>query len=96
MVEGLVDNHEQDLAPGAHDFPLSNSQLIAAEIFRLTDLVHGLVAPARSNTPISPSRVVAVYKECLDLYERLFGIFDSEGSRTPFVLFIQYVGRFTR
>lgn len=89
-VPVLLTGRNLDLGPGVYESPLCNSQLIAAEMFRLTDLVHGLVvAPAMSPTRRPSSYVVTIYRKCLDLYERLFRLFNAEGNRTPFVLFIQ-------
>ena len=71
---------------GEHQSQLSSLQLIPAKIFQLTEWVYKLLA---SPQPAAGDEVVLAYHRCLDWYESFFAMLKTDGSNSPFVLFIQ-------
>lgn len=78
-------NTAADIALDARGSQLRNLQLIPARVFQLTEWVYKL----SSATHIDTAEVMAVYTKCLDWYEGFFSLLKTDGSDTPFVLFIQ-------
>ncbi|UNI22306.1 hypothetical protein JDV02_008206 [Purpureocillium takamizusanense] len=83
-----------------HASQLSSLQLIPAKIFQLTEWVYKLLAASPSSSSPSPSRattadeVVLTYYRCLDWYESFFAMLKTDGSNSPFVLFIHMYYQF--
>lgn len=71
---------------GEHGSQLSSLQLIPAKIFQLTEWVYKVLASPQTATN---DELVLVYHRCLDWYESFFAMLKTDGSNSPFVLFIQ-------
>ncbi|UNI14797.1 hypothetical protein JDV02_001392 [Purpureocillium takamizusanense] len=71
---------------------LSSLQLIPAKIFQLTEWVYKLLASSSRVT--TTDEVVLTYHRCLDWYESFFAMLKTDGSNSPFVLFIHMYYQF--
>ncbi|KAJ6442323.1 2-deoxy-D-gluconate 3-dehydrogenase [Purpureocillium lavendulum] len=76
---------------GEHKSQLSNLQLIPAKIFQLTERVFKLLSSPRT---ASSDQIVSAYHQCLDWYESFFAMLKTDGSNSPFVLFIHMYYQF--
>ncbi|OAQ93891.1 nitrate assimilation regulatory protein nirA [Purpureocillium lilacinum] len=76
---------------GEHRSQLSSLQLIPAKIFQLTEWVYKLLASPQT---AAGDEVVLVYHRCLDWYESFFAMLKTDGSNSPFVLFIHMYYQF--
>ncbi|KAM4061174.1 putative nitrate assimilation regulatory protein nirA [Hirsutella rhossiliensis] len=84
-----------DLALDARGSQLRNLQLIPARVFQLTEWVYKLASAANTpNGQFGTGEVMAVYTKCLDWYEGFFSLLKTDGSDTPFVLFIHMYYQF--
>ncbi|UNI17857.1 hypothetical protein JDV02_004171 [Purpureocillium takamizusanense] len=75
---------------GEHRSQLSSLQLIPAKIFQLTEWVYTILA---SSPTATEDEVVLVYHQCLNWYESFFAL-QTDGSNSPFVLFIHMYYQF--
>jgi hypothetical protein len=66
-----------------------NAQLIAANLFQLTEWVYNIILAAEVDIHAASQEVTAVYQRCLRWYREFFGVLAPEGGRTPFVLLVQ-------
>jgi hypothetical protein len=80
--------YRQDLNPNAHA-RLWDHQLIPQKLFQLTEWVHKLITSAQSDAQTTIHEILPVYNKCLDWYNNFFFFLNADGSRTPFVLFVQ-------
>lgn len=64
-------------------------QLIAANLFQLTELVYQVIVSAQTNLEAASNQIPDRYSRCLAWYTDFFKILAPDGGRTPFVLFIQ-------
>jgi hypothetical protein len=81
-------NTRPNLNPNAHA-RLWDHQLIPQKLFQLTEWVHKLITSAQSDAQTTIHEILPVYNKCLDWYNNFFFFLNADGSRTPFVLFVQ-------
>ncbi|KAK3389821.1 nitrate assimilation regulatory protein nirA [Podospora didyma] len=67
-------------------------QAITTKIYQLTEWVYNIIVSAQSDTgtgtDTAPRAMVSVYTQCLGWYEEFFALLQSNGSRTPLLLFV--------
>lgn len=66
-----------------------NAQLIAANLFQLTEWVYNIIIAAEKDIYAASQEINAVYERCLGWYKDFFKVLAPDGGRTPFVLFVQ-------
>ncbi|KAK0639033.1 hypothetical protein B0T16DRAFT_235932 [Cercophora newfieldiana] len=65
-----------------------NAQLIAANLFQLTEWVYNVILSAEADIHAASRDITSVYERCLRWYKEFFGVLAPDGGRTPFVLFV--------
>lgn len=72
-----------------HSSPLLKYQTIMRMVFQLTEWVHKIITSVQPGIQLDLNDVEVFYTKCLEWYESMFAILNSEGSRSPFALFVQ-------
>jgi len=65
-----------------------NAQLIAANLFQLTEWVYNIILSAEADIYAASRDVKDVYERCLGWYKDFFRLLAPDGGRSPFVLFV--------
>jgi hypothetical protein len=78
-----------DFTVVTHSSLLLNYQTIMRMIFQLTEWVHKIITSVQPGIQLDLNDVEVFYMKCLEWYESMFAILNSESSRSPFALFVQ-------
>lgn len=88
-----VISHQCVSAGTTPSLQLANPQLLIAKIFQLTEWVYTFIIANRRAPHSTQGDILSIYTKFLDWYRDLFELTNRDGSRAPFMLFVQLVQR---